>query len=201
MSFTAQKKCKLLCSPLPCGIFCQRQIWAEFEMFIEWFTFCTAQSNCLVTVSLPQRSNFYTSIQHTTTSEQKAPTEELQWPERQWCASDHALVLDSGLRLIALHPSIRFGGMRDWQQQKSIQLYSIYDMKNKRLMLGSLDVTGWVCVLSYQQPYLTALQALKKEQELLPRFPVAVRITSHFSTWRLWLPNAIMKNWKSNNPY
>ena len=30
---------------------------------------------------------------------------------------------------------------------------------------------------------------------------VGVRISLYFSTWRLWLPNPIMKNWKSNNPY
>lgn len=168
-------------------------------MFIEWFTFCAEQSPRDSVTSTKKPFLHQHTAHHE--SERKAPTEELQWPKRKWCASDHTTVLVSGVCSTALCPSIIFGGMRDWQQYKSIQLYSTYNMRNKRPMLGSLNITGWVYVLSYQQPYLTALQALEEEQKLLPYSPVAVRIGSHFSAWRLWLPNAIMKNWKSNNPY
>lgn len=109
----------------------------------------------------PQKSNFYMGTQHTMTRECRGPTEGLQWPKRKWCASGQRY--SPAQRSVSCHQLQTYGGFAAIQDHSALLYLSQGGKKKKkRTTLKSLKgwyVTGWVSVLSYLLPHLTAWQA------------------------------------------
>lgn len=152
----------------------------------------------------PQKSNFYMGTQHTMTRECRGPTEGLQWPKRKWCASGQRY--SPAQRSVSCHQLQTYGGFAAIQDHSALLYLSQGGKKKKKgqhwnLWRAGMLQAGFLSCLICCHISQHGRHLLKEEQELLLHSPVGVRISLYFSTWRLGLPNLIMKNWKSNNPY
>lgn len=130
-------------------------------MFIEPFTFCTAQSSCLVTMAFPQKKQFL----HEHAAHHDKGMEGTYW--RAAIAEEKVMCLRSVLQpctapCVLPSASGVWGFCSNTRSVSSTPSITRGKKKKKRSIVGSLKgwyVTGWVSVPPYLSPHLTARQA------------------------------------------